>query len=96
MKITISQVKTETRDIEIEVPMFFRQGDTSFYAILSDKDLLYTLVLPNYTCVKRAHPNDEKRNIVDENNIAITEGEFWEVYNKSLQSVSSLMPEHIK
>jgi hypothetical protein len=96
--MTIQITKTETKDIEVPVPSFWKSNTVSKqeYTAILDKSTAISLVLisDDYTIIQHCTPEDLRHKIESafKSFDLCTETEFMEAYNKTLKSLS-LQPE---
>jgi ferredoxin-NADP reductase len=92
--MTIQITKTETKDIEVPVPSFWKSNIGNHTAIIDEQTAVHFYVGKDYTSVQHGTPEELKERIEIAHRIfdLCTETEFMEAYNKTLKSLS-LQPE---
>jgi hypothetical protein len=95
--MTIQITKTETKDIEVPVPSFWKwsAGKLTDYTAIVDESTVISLWVSDDLCIVQSGTPETLRNAVvkaHENHLLCTETEFMEAYNKTLKSLS-LQPE---
>jgi hypothetical protein len=91
--MTIQITKTETKDIEVPVPSFWK-NDTAYTAVVDNKTAINLYADNDYTAIQHGTIEELKSFIAIAHNSfdLCTETEFMEAYNKTLKSLS-LQPE---
>lgn len=89
MKLSINT--TETKEIDLELPAFFRSKNGYYYrAVLSENDYRQLFVLAQVSTIRVDSPDNNKREIAEafQTYDKITEVDFFEKYDAVLESVS--------
>jgi hypothetical protein len=91
--MTIQITKTETKDIEVPVPSFWK-GDSSYTAVVDEQTAIHLFIGRDYLSIQHGTPEEMKGRIemAHKCDHLCTETEFMEAYNKTLKSLS-LQPE---
>jgi hypothetical protein len=94
--MTIQITKTETKDIEVPVPSFWKADllFTEYTAILNEHTAIHFQTSCDYTTLQHGEPGEMNEYLETAHRTfdLCTETEFMEAYNKTLKSLS-LQPE---